>query len=90
MRAQAFSGEAAALADSMLSCDGTVRHQCVIRANDAPRLQVFQRRLSRLSILIRFLGMMLKLSSDFAKRLSHVDYENRVAVTPRWEPSQMS
>lgn len=71
---------AAELAGPLLPRDGTALHQRAIRADDAPRLQAFHGRLSRQTILFRFFGVMPVLSGELAGRLSHVDYENSMAV----------
>ncbi len=60
--------------------DGTALHLRAVRTDDAPRLQAFHKRLSRRTIQFRFFGVMPELSDELAERLSHVDYENRMAV----------
>ncbi len=72
--------DAAELAGPLVLRDGSALHRRAIRLDDALRLQAFHRRLSRQAILFRFFGAMPELSSDLAGRLSHVDYENRMAV----------
>jgi RimJ/RimL family protein N-acetyltransferase len=72
--------DAAELEGPLILRDGMMLHQRVIRADDAPRLQAFHQRLSRQAILFRFFGVMPELRSELAERLSHVDYENRMAV----------
>jgi len=80
MDALALPCAAADLAGPLVLRDGTVLHQRAIRADDAPRLQAFHERLSRQTTLFRFFGVMPELSSELAGRLSHVDYDNRMAV----------
>lgn len=60
--------------------DGTALRQRAIRPDDAPRLQAFHSRLSDRSIFFRFAGIVPTLSAEFAERLSHVDYVNRMAI----------
>lgn len=79
-KALALPRDATELAGLLMLRDGTVLHQRAIRGDDAPRLQAFHGRLSRQTIVFRFFGVMPVLSSELAGRLSHVDYENRMAV----------
>lgn len=81
----ALPRDAADLAGPMTLRDGTVLYQRAIHISDAPRLQAFHGRLSRQTILFRFFGVVPELSSEFAERLSHVDYENRMAVVATLE-----
>lgn len=64
--------------------DGTRLYQRAIRADDAPRLQAFHSRLSRKAVFYRFCGLLPDLPDELARRMSLVDYEDRmaVAVTP--------
>lgn len=80
IEALALPRDAAALARPMVLHDGTVLHQRAIRPDDAPCLQTFHGRLLRQTILFRFSGVMPELRRVLAECLSHVDYENRMAV----------
>lgn len=71
---------AAELAGGIALSDGAMLYQRAIHADDATRLQAFHKRLSHQSILFRFFGEVPELSVSFAERLSHVDYETRMAV----------
>jgi GNAT superfamily N-acetyltransferase len=71
---------AAALEGPLTLRDGTTLHQRAIHADDAPRLRAFHHRLSRQTVMLRFFGMMPELSHELAERLSHVDYDSRMAV----------
>lgn len=68
--------------------DGMAYYWRAIRPDDTPRLQAFHLRLSHRSLIFRFFGEMPTLSRELAERLSHVDYQNRMAlvVTPSPEP----
>lgn len=77
---QAFPRDATEIDGPLVLRDGTVLRQRAIRADDAPRLQAFHSRLSWQTIRYRFFGVMPVLNSELAERLSHVDYENRMAV----------
>ena len=71
---------AAELEGPLVLRDGTVVHRCAIRPGDAERLQALHGRLSRQAIAFRFFGALAVLTTDLAQRLSHVDYESRMAV----------
>ncbi len=72
--------EAVELEESFKARDGTLLHQRAIHPDDAGRLQAFHSRLSTQAIIYRFFGTVPKLGSELAGRLSHVDYENRMAI----------
>lgn len=72
--------EVAELAGPLELRDGARLHQRAIRADDAVRLRAFHERLSRQTIVLRFFGVMPELSDELAERLSHVDYDSRMAV----------
>lgn len=76
----AIPRDALALAGSLVARDGAKLHQRAIHADDAARLQAFHRRLSREAIVFRFFGALPELGAELARRLSLVDYENRMAV----------
>lgn len=77
---EAAPSSAASLEGPLTLRDGTMLHQRAIRADDAPRLRAFHHRLSRQTIMLRFFGVMPELSNELAERLSHVDYDSRMAV----------
>lgn len=72
--------DAAAFARSLALPAGATLRLRAIRPDDAPRLQAFHGRLSPQAICFRFFGVMPELNSAFAERLSHVDYEERMAI----------
>lgn len=72
--------EAVELEGPLTLRDGVLLHQRAIRADDAERLRAFHERLSSQTIVLRFFGVMPELSHEFAERLSHVDYDSRMAV----------
>lgn len=78
--ASALPDAATALARSLTLRDGATLRLRAIHPDDAPRLQAFHQRLSPQAICFRFFGVMPELSSEFAERLSHVDYDERMAV----------
>ncbi|HEX8727683.1 MAG TPA: GNAT family N-acetyltransferase [Ktedonobacterales bacterium] len=78
--ATALPRDAAELAGRLTLSDGVALYQRAIRADDATHLQAFHKRLSHQSILFRFFGEVPELSVAFAERLSHVDYDTRMAV----------
>lgn len=81
-RAEAAPSESdvAAFARSLALPDGATLRLRAIRPDDAPRLQAFHGRLSPQAICFRFFGVMPELNSAFAERLSHVDYDERMAI----------
>ena len=78
---------AAALEGPLTLRDGATLHRRAIRADDAPRLRAFHHRLSRQTVMLRFFGVMPELSHELAERLSHVDYDSRMAVVATQEAS---
>lgn len=60
--------------------DGTRLYQRAIRPDDAPRLQAFHTRLSRNAVFYRFCGLLPDLPDELARRMSLVDYEDRMAI----------
>lgn len=76
----ALPRDAAALARALTLPDGATLRLRAICPDDAPRLQAFHERLSPQAICFRFFGIMPELTSAFAERLSHVDYDERMAV----------
>lgn len=72
--------EGAALVGWLTQRDGTKRHWRAIHPDDAVRLQAFHQRLSQHTLVFRFYGELPILSRELAERLSHVDYEQRMAI----------
>lgn len=75
-----IASDTAGLDGPLVLHDSRILHRRVIRADDTERLQALYGRLSRQAILFRFFGVMPELNIELAERLSHVDYENRMAV----------
>jgi len=73
-------GEVAALGGWLTQRDGTKRRWRAIHPDDAARLQAFHLRLSHHTLVFRFYGELPVLSRELAERLSHVDYEQRMAI----------
>jgi len=59
---------------------GTMVAMRAIRADDMERLRAFHARLSPDTIYWRFFSVVPVLSPQMAERLTHVDYENRMAL----------
>lgn len=78
--ASALPDAAAALARELTLADGATLRLRAIHPDDAPRLQAFHQRLSPQAVCFRFFGVMPELTSEFAERLSHVDYDGRMAI----------
>lgn len=78
--ARVIPRDAAELERPLIARNGALLRQRAIRADDATRLQEFHLRLSREAIIFRYFGAMSELSDELARRLSHVDYENHMAV----------
>lgn len=76
----AIPRDAAALTQTFVARDGALLHKRAIHADDAARLQAFHSRLSSKAIVFRFFGALPELGNELAGRLSHVDYEHRMAV----------
>ncbi|HEX6544152.1 MAG TPA: GNAT family N-acetyltransferase [Ktedonobacterales bacterium] len=84
------SSGAEATSGTLVARDGRTFHYRAIHPDDAPRLQNFHQRLSHRSLIFRFFGEMPELGSALAERLSHVDYEDRMAIvaTPGDDPDE--
>jgi GNAT superfamily N-acetyltransferase len=72
--------DVAALGGALALRNGSLFHWRAIHPDDAERLQAFHQRLSHQTLLFRFFGEMPVLSREFAGRLSHVDYHDRMAI----------
>ena len=72
--------DVAALGGSLALRSASIFQWRAIHPDDAPRLQAFHQRLSHQTLLFRFFGEMPVLSWEFAERLSHVDYHDRMAI----------
>lgn len=72
--------DVATLGVSLALRNGSLFHWRPIHSDDAERLQAFHQRLSHQTRLFRFFGEMPVLSQEFAERLSHVDYHDRMAI----------
>src|SRR6516225_534868 len=60
--------------------DGATVQMRAIRADDTERLRAFHARLSPDTIYLRFFSVVPVLMPHMAERLTHVDYENRMAL----------
>jgi GNAT superfamily N-acetyltransferase len=72
--------EAAQLAAPLTLRDGATVRMRAIRADDTERLRAFHSRLSSNTIYLRFFTPMPELSLPNAQRMTHVDYESRMAL----------
>jgi len=60
--------------------DGATVAMRAIRADDKERLQAFHARLSLETVYLRFFSYLRVLTPQMAEHLTHVDYENRMAL----------
>jgi GNAT superfamily N-acetyltransferase len=72
--------DAAQLARPVRLRDGSMVFVRPLRADDMRRLQEFHRRLSTDTIVFRFFRVLPELSDQAAYELTHIDYENRMAL----------
>lgn len=76
----AVPAEAARLAGPLTLRDGSVVYMRAIRPDDTERLQAFHGRLSPDSVVYRYFQSVPILSNERAEHLTHVDYEQRMAL----------
>lgn len=74
------SAPVAALTDTLTLRDGTTVNMRPIRPDDVERLQAFHARLSSDTIVMRYFRAAPALSARDAHRLTHLDYDNRMAL----------
>lgn len=60
--------------------NGSVIHVRPIQASDMESLRAFHSRLSDATILFRYFGPMPMLTGDQVRRLTHIDYDRRMAL----------
>lgn len=72
--------EARRLVGTMTARDGTTLRVRPLYSEDRERLQAFHSRLSLDTIVYRFFRVLPTLSTETARQLTHIDYENRMAV----------
>jgi GNAT superfamily N-acetyltransferase len=72
--------EAARLTARLTLRDGSTVAMRAIHADDTERLRAFHSRLSPDTIYFRFFSLLPELMPQMAERLTHVDYENRMAL----------
>ncbi len=72
--------DAAGLAEPFTLRNGELAYMRAIRPDDTHRLQAFHTRLSANTIVHRYFQWLPKLSDERADHLTHLDYENRMAL----------
>lgn len=72
--------DAARLRETLRLRDGATVTVRAICADDTERLRAFHSRLSLDTIVFRFFRVLPALSQDLAEHLTHIDYENRMAL----------
>lgn len=72
--------DAERLSGTMTARDGTVLRVRPLLPTDRERLQAFHSSLSLDTIVYRFFRVLPSLSTETARQLTHIDYENRMAV----------
>jgi RimJ/RimL family protein N-acetyltransferase len=77
---RALPAEAARFAGPLTLRNGSVVYMRAIRPDDTERLQAFHRRLSPDSVVYRYFQSVPILSNERAEHLTHVDYEQRMAL----------
>lgn len=80
VRAMPVPADAARLSTHLTLRDGATVAMRAIRADDTERLRAFHARLSPDTIYFRFFSLLPELMPQVAERLTHVDYENRMAL----------
>jgi RimJ/RimL family protein N-acetyltransferase len=76
----ALSAQLERLETDLTLWTGVHIHSRPIRPDDTKRLQDFHSQLSMASIVLRFFRYIPMLSDDDARRFTHVDYDNRMAL----------